>query len=239
MAGAAREGADRVARRRAVPRRGSPAGRRRPAGGIRRARRADAGGARVRFVAPDFPRLRAATRASRCACGCACAPTSPSAASSDARAAELRRRALRARRPRKPGSAACSIERTVALRNAAIAMRLARQRGATLVVGLMLLTLVTLLGLAGASSAHVERLLAQNEAVSRECRVRRQRRHRDGHQRNREQPSILPSYPRLHRSGTLPGSTDRFEVVTAFRGLRSRAAPGAGRAVSPARTSKS
>ena len=37
----------------------------------------------------------------------------------------------------------------------------ARQR--TLAVGLILLTLVTLLGLAGASSAHVERLLAQNE----------------------------------------------------------------------------
>ena len=38
------------------------------------------------------------------------------------------------------------------------------QRGATLAVGLILLALVTLLGLAGASAAHVERLLAQDEA---------------------------------------------------------------------------
>jgi Tfp pilus assembly protein PilX len=36
-------------------------------------------------------------------------------------------------------------------------------RGATLVVGLILLSLVTLLGLAGAGSAHVEQVLAQNE----------------------------------------------------------------------------
>jgi Tfp pilus assembly protein PilX len=38
-----------------------------------------------------------------------------------------------------------------------------RQRGATLVVGLVLLSLVALLGLAGAGSAHVEQVLAQNE----------------------------------------------------------------------------
>ena len=40
----------------------------------------------------------------------------------------------------------------------------ASQRGATLTVGLILLALVTLLGLAGASAAHVERVLAQDEA---------------------------------------------------------------------------
>jgi len=39
-----------------------------------------------------------------------------------------------------------------------------RLRGSALTVGLIVLTLVTLLGLAGASSAHVDRLLAQNEA---------------------------------------------------------------------------
>jgi len=38
-----------------------------------------------------------------------------------------------------------------------------RQFGATLVVGLMLLTLVTLLGLAAAGSAHLGRVLAQND----------------------------------------------------------------------------
>jgi hypothetical protein len=38
-----------------------------------------------------------------------------------------------------------------------------RQDGATLVVGLLLLAIVTLLGLAGAGSAHIERQLAQND----------------------------------------------------------------------------
>jgi len=41
---------------------------------------------------------------------------------------------------------------------------LRRQRGVTLVVGLMLLALVTLLALAAAGSAHVERQLAQNDS---------------------------------------------------------------------------
>lgn len=38
-----------------------------------------------------------------------------------------------------------------------------RQRGSTLAIGLVLLTLVTLLALAGASGAHVEQLLAQGD----------------------------------------------------------------------------
>ena len=38
-----------------------------------------------------------------------------------------------------------------------------RQRGTTLLVGLMLLMLVTLLGLAGAATAHIEAQLAHNE----------------------------------------------------------------------------
>ena len=39
-----------------------------------------------------------------------------------------------------------------------------RQYGATLVVGLMLLALVTLLSLAAAGGAHIARLLAQNDS---------------------------------------------------------------------------
>lgn len=39
-----------------------------------------------------------------------------------------------------------------------------RERGVTLVVGLVLLSIVTLLALAGANGAHVEQLLAQNES---------------------------------------------------------------------------
>jgi hypothetical protein len=42
-------------------------------------------------------------------------------------------------------------------------MKRRQMRGATLIVGLILLSLVTLLGLAGASTAHVEQQLAQNE----------------------------------------------------------------------------
>jgi len=42
-------------------------------------------------------------------------------------------------------------------------MRLARQRGTTLIVGLLLLTVVMLLGLAGADGANIERQLARNE----------------------------------------------------------------------------
>jgi hypothetical protein len=42
-------------------------------------------------------------------------------------------------------------------------MKRPAQRGISLVVGLVLLSIVTLLGLAGASGAHVEQLLAQNE----------------------------------------------------------------------------
>jgi hypothetical protein len=42
-------------------------------------------------------------------------------------------------------------------------MNLAGHRGATLAVGLILLAVVSLLGLAGAASSHTETLLAQNE----------------------------------------------------------------------------
>src|SRR3954469_3205511 len=42
-------------------------------------------------------------------------------------------------------------------------MSRARKRGAALAVGLMLLTVITLLALAAAGSAHVEQVLAQND----------------------------------------------------------------------------
>ena len=43
-------------------------------------------------------------------------------------------------------------------------MRTARESGAALAVGLVLLTVVTLLGIAAAGGAHVARLLAQNQS---------------------------------------------------------------------------
>jgi hypothetical protein len=89
--------------------------------------------------------------------------------------------------------------------------------GATLVVGLILLSLVTLLGLAGASTAHVEQQLAQNEqfrenaasaasagieiAISRIVTT--------------ATPAAVPASLR----DVVPGTTDRFETTTRFVGF--------------------
>jgi Tfp pilus assembly protein PilX len=96
-----------------------------------------------------------------------------------------------------------------------------RPQGATLVVGLMLLALVTLLGLAGASGALVERQLAQNEqfrenaasaaSAGIEYAIRR----------------IVTSSPvdsdvaavPSNASATLPGAAEHFETVTRFVGF--------------------
>ena len=96
-----------------------------------------------------------------------------------------------------------------------------RQQGATLVVGLMLLAMVTLLGLAGAGGAHVERQLAQNEqfrenaasaaSAGIEYAIRR----------------IVTSSPidydaaavPSNASATLPGAAEHFETVTRFVGF--------------------
>jgi Tfp pilus assembly protein PilX len=86
-----------------------------------------------------------------------------------------------------------------------------RQRGAALAIGLWLLTLVTLLGLAAAGSAHVERLLAQNEGFREnaasaatagiELAIRAIVTSPD--------PTAIPA----HLSGTLPDSADRYDVT--------------------------
>ncbi|HEX6397594.1 MAG TPA: PilX N-terminal domain-containing pilus assembly protein [Steroidobacteraceae bacterium] len=90
------------------------------------------------------------------------------------------------------------------------------QRGATLAVGLILLTLVTLLGLAGASAAHVERLLAQDEAFREnaanaagagiEMAIRAIV--------NSSDPAGVPT--RL--AARMPGSADAYEVTVRFAG---------------------
>lgn len=90
-------------------------------------------------------------------------------------------------------------------------------RGATLVVGLILLSLVTLLGLAGASTAHIESQLAQNEqfresavaaasagievAVARIAAA--------------DLPAAAPSGIRE----PMPGTRDRYEVTVRFAGF--------------------
>jgi Tfp pilus assembly protein PilX len=101
------------------------------------------------------------------------------------------------------------------------------QRGATLAVGLILLALVTLLGLAGASAAHVERLLAQDEAFREnaanaasagiEMAIRAIV--------NSSDPAAVPARLAAH----VPGSADRYEVIVRFAGyeLALPQAPGA------------
>lgn len=104
--------------------------------------------------------------------------------------------------------------------------RRAAQRGATLAVGLMLLALVTVLGLAGASAARVEYRLALNErfrenaasAASAGIEVVLRR-------LMNTSPAALPATLR----GVMPGSADEFEVHVRFVGyeLAIPQAPGA------------
>jgi hypothetical protein len=91
-----------------------------------------------------------------------------------------------------------------------------RQMGTTLVVGLILLSLVTLLGLAGAGTVHVERQLAQDEqfrenaasAASAGIELSL------GHIVITPAPVAVPS----SASGFVPGVAQRFETVTRFAG---------------------
>jgi hypothetical protein len=103
----------------------------------------------------------------------------------------------------------------------------ASESGTALVVGLMLLTLVTLLGLAGASAAHVERLLAQHQdfrenadsAASAGIEIAMRA------IVNSPDPGSVPT--RL--AEPMPGVDDRFEVTIRFAGLETGLpqAPGA------------
>jgi len=95
-------------------------------------------------------------------------------------------------------------------------MSSARQRGAALAVGLMLLTVVTLLALAAAGSAHVEQVLAQNDGFREnaasaasagiELAIRAIV--------TSSEPATVPA--RL--TGTLPGTQDRFDVSESTAG---------------------
>jgi Tfp pilus assembly protein PilX len=92
-----------------------------------------------------------------------------------------------------------------------------RQRGATLAVGLILLALVMLLGLAGANAAHVERLLARDEAFRENAATAAS----TGIEMairaivNSPGPTAVPE--RL--SGPLPGPADGYEVSIRFAGF--------------------
>jgi Tfp pilus assembly protein PilX len=90
-------------------------------------------------------------------------------------------------------------------------------RGATLIVGLILLSLVTLLGLAAASTARIEAQLAQNErfrenaasaaSAGIEFAIRR--------------IVATPDFTAVTQTSnaSLPASADRFETMTRFAGF--------------------
>jgi len=92
----------------------------------------------------------------------------------------------------------------------------AAQRGATLAVGLVLLTLVMLLGLAGASAAHVERLLAQDEAFRENAATAASAGIEMAIRTivNSSDPASVPT----SLAGRVPGSTDTYQVSLRFAG---------------------
>ena len=99
---------------------------------------------------------------SRSGCGCAFAPTPPNRDSTTTRPLTYANVSFTPIAAEVTAAPHCSSSA-----RSRFAMRhcheTRHQRGATLVVGLMLLTLVTLLGLAGAATAHIEPQLAHNE----------------------------------------------------------------------------
>ena len=93
------------------------------------------------------------------------------------------------------------------------------QRGTTLVVGLILLSLVTLLGLAGASTAHVERLLAQNGLFRENAASAASAGIESAISRIVTISTADPTTASSTSAAFMPGSTDRYETVTRFAGF--------------------
>ena len=96
-------------------------------------------------------------------------------------------------------------------------MRPQRARGATLVVGLILISLVTLLGLAGAGSAHVEQVLAQNEQFRENAASAASAGIEIAISRIVTSPS--PATVPTAVDEPLPGTGARFEVRLRFAGI--------------------
>jgi hypothetical protein len=93
-------------------------------------------------------------------------------------------------------------------------MRL-QQRGTTLVVGLVLLTLVTLLGLAGAATAHIETQLAHNEQFRENAASAASA----GIEVAISRIVTTPEPASFSSSATLPGADDRYEIQASFLGF--------------------
>jgi hypothetical protein len=91
-----------------------------------------------------------------------------------------------------------------------------RQRGTTLAVGLLLLAVVTLLGLAGAGGARVEQQLARNDQF-RENAASAASAGLE-HAIRQIVTSIDPQAVPATLRATLPGSVDRYETTIRFVG---------------------
>ena len=98
-------------------------------------------------------------------------------------------------------------------------MRLAYQRGTTLVAGLLLLTAVTLLGLAGADSANIERQLARNEQFRENAASAASAGIEYAISRIVSSPPPDSDIAPSRAAASLPASADRFETVTRFLGF--------------------
>jgi type II secretory pathway component PulK len=90
-----------------------------------------------------------------------------------------------------------------------------RQHGTTLLVGLMLLMLVTLLGLAGAATAHIEAQLAHNEQFRENAASAASAGVEVAISRIVSAPEPMSSFS---FSETLPGSAGRVDVQARFLG---------------------
>jgi len=89
-----------------------------------------------------------------------------------------------------------------------------RQRGTTLVVGMVLLTLVTLLGLAGAATAHIETQLAHNEQFRENAASAASA----GIEVAISRIVTTPEPASFSSSAALPGITARYEIEARFLG---------------------
>ena len=98
-------------------------------------------------------------------------------------------------------------------------MRLARQRGTTLIVGLLLLTVVMLLGLAGADSANIERQLARNEQFRENAASAASAGIEYAISRIVSSPLPDSDVAPYSAAASLPDSIERFETVTRFVGF--------------------
>ena len=106
-------------------------------------------------------------------------------------------------------------------------MSAASQRGTTLVIGLLLLSVVMLLGLAGAHGANIERQLARNEQFRENAASAASAGIEYAISRIVSSPPPDSDLAPYSAAATLTGSADRFETLTRFVGFEA-ALPQAG-----------